>query len=66
MIGIERFAGLEHTKAQVQQLAHRSRDDLLGLESPLVLQAPAQERDPQPKNVEKVVERMRRPRRQLS
>ena len=42
MVGIERFAGLEHAKAQVQQLAHRGSDDLLGLEPPLVLQALAQ------------------------
>ena len=43
MVGIERFAGLEHAKAQVQQLAHRGSDDLLGLEPPLVLQALAQD-----------------------
>src|SRR5688572_33260856 len=42
MVGIERFAGLEHAKAQVQQLAHRGSDDLLGLEPALVLQALAQ------------------------
>ena len=42
MIGIERFAGLEHAEAQVQQFAHRSSDDLLGLEPALVLQALAQ------------------------
>jgi hypothetical protein len=33
----------EHAKAQVQQLAHRGSDDLLGLEPPLVLQALAQD-----------------------
>ena len=42
VIGIERFAGLEHAEAQVQQFAHRSSDDLLGLEPALVLQALAQ------------------------
>ena len=39
MLGIERLAGLEHAEAQVQQLAHRGDDDLLGLEPALVLQA---------------------------
>jgi hypothetical protein len=43
VIGIERFAGLEHAEAQVQQFAHRSSDDLLGLEPALVLQALAQD-----------------------
>ena len=43
MIGIERFAGLEHAEAQVQQLAHRGSDDLLGLEPALVPQTLAQD-----------------------
>ena len=43
MIGIERFAGLEHAEAQMQQLAHRGSDDLLGLEPALVPQALAQD-----------------------
>ena len=42
MIGIERFAGLEHAEAQMQQLAHRGSDDLLGLEPALVPQTLAQ------------------------
>jgi len=42
MLGIERLAGLEHAEAQVQQLAHRGDDDLLGLEPPLILEALAQ------------------------
>ena len=42
MVGIERLAGLEHAKAQVQQLAHCSCDDLFGFQPALVLQALAQ------------------------
>jgi len=43
VVGIEWFAGLEHAEAQMQQLAHRGSDDLLGLEPALVPQTLAQD-----------------------